>query len=101
MLKKVRIEVEEPTPDQAVAALHSYETAMLVAEAERFELNYRPPVSYDDFEHLFSRELIEEVIEYDASLPGYHARRVVAFRRLDGRMSNWNDSEPDELQSRA
>jgi hypothetical protein len=96
MLKRFRIEVEEPTADACVHALNSYELALLVEEAKRFELTYREPLSYDDLADLFSRELHEEVIEYDkdASDRGhtfYRGRRVVALKRVDGRQWSLDD----------
>ena len=37
------------------------------------------------FNDELGREITEEVIEFDASLPGYRGRRVVAYKRLDTR----------------
>lgn len=117
MLTKVRIEVEEQTVAETVDALARYESAIMTAEAQRFDAQWpheyvadplsheaRPleprrvdpePMYHWDLESLpdyalqLGRELIEEVIEYDPSLPGWKGRIVVAYRRLDGRESHF------------
>lgn len=37
------------------------------------------------FNDHFGREITEEVIEFDATIPGYNGRRVIAFNRVDTR----------------
>ncbi len=37
------------------------------------------------FRSRLQRGVTDEVIEYDASIPGYKGRRVVQFRRVDTR----------------
>jgi hypothetical protein len=97
MLTRVRIEVEESTPEQCVLTLAKYEHAIQREEARRwgFELlaNGAPKfhawedelVHRDFYNEQLGRELMEEVIEYDDGLPGYRARRVVRYTRLDTR----------------
>ena len=41
------------------------------------------------FNSELGRELVEEVIEFDEGLPGYRARRVVRFTRVDMRRSTF------------
>lgn len=101
MLRKLRIEVEEATPDECVETLTKYEHALQAQEAKRYGAYF--PVQSDDpprrldhtwdeqvdardfFNSELGREVLEEVIEYDPSLPGYRGRRVVAFQRIDTR----------------
>lgn len=96
MLLKVRIEVEEPTPESAVLALTKYEHAIQLAEVNRFGLEYtsddRKHHEWDEglvprsfYNEQLGRELVEEVIEYDQTIPAYKARRVVRFTRIDTR----------------
>lgn len=102
MLRKFRIEVEEESPDRCVETLTKYEHALVAQEVKRYG-DYFPQASgydprskldhpWDDevakrnfFNGELGREVIEEVIEYDPSLPGYKGRRVVAFTRVDTR----------------
>jgi len=44
-----------------------------------------PLAERDFYNSELTREITEEVIEYDDSLPGYRGRRVVVFTRLDTR----------------
>ena len=44
------------------------------------------------YNEVLGREVTDEVIEYDASLPGYKGRRVVQFRRLDTRSSGLREA---------
>ena len=46
------------------------------------------------FEMELGSELIEEVIEYDKTLPGWKGRRVVEYRRLDMRDDHFQPIEP-------
>ena len=46
-----------------------------------------PLAERDFYNEQLSREITEEVIEYDSSLPGYKGRRVVVFTRIDTRSS--------------
>jgi hypothetical protein len=57
-------EAEYPTPD------------------EPWSVSVEDRTGYDE---LLGREIHEEVIEYDATLPGYRGRRVVAYDRVDTR----------------
>lgn len=66
LLEPISAEGEYPTPE------HPWEHGLV------------PRWFYNE---LLGRELAEEVIEYDESLPGYRARRVVHFVRLDTRRS--------------
>jgi hypothetical protein len=45
-------------------------------------------------EELAKYEHALQVIEYDASLPGYRGRRVVRFKRIDTR--SWNYGRADQ-----
>lgn len=101
MLRKVRIEVEEDTPEACVEALSKYEHAIQQQEAKRYQ--YLWPADPDGHpaiednawrigvaaRHFYNqelgREIKEEVIEFDPSLPGYRGRRIVEFVRLDTR----------------
>lgn len=44
-----------------------------------------PVVDRGFYNSELGREVTDEVIEYDPSLPGYKGRRVVQFKRLDSR----------------
>jgi hypothetical protein len=95
MLKRVRIEVEAGSPDEAVCDLTKYEHALQAAEAERYGLgrvagdtfrNWGISVGQREFyNEELGREITEEVIEYDAGGPSYLGRRVVQYRRIDNR----------------
>jgi hypothetical protein len=99
MLKRFRIEVESESPDACVEELWKYEHALQVTEAERYGLGYTDQsfvvenvigweatiAERSFYNERLGREVHEEVIEYDRKLPGYRARRVVAFIRLDTR----------------
>lgn len=98
MLKRVRIEVEAATADAAVEELTKYEHAIQTAEAERYGLGYTssdfvvPAAKWGTplgerrfYDERLGRELTEEVIEFDPGGPGYRARRVVRFVRIDNR----------------
>lgn len=109
MLTQVRIQVEEQTVGEVVDALARYEAAITTAEAQRFDaqwpheyttdplqpgvprrLSPEPSFHWDlveipEYDFQLGRELVEEVIEFDSGLPGWKGRRVVRYRRLDGR----------------
>ncbi len=97
MLKRMRIEVDgEDSAAACEAALTKYEHALQVVEARRYGLHRsspseevgdwdREPVDRDFFSWDLGREVTDEVIEYDPSVPGYRGRRVVQFRRIDTR----------------
>lgn len=97
MLTRIRVEVSgEDSAAAAEAALTKYEHAIQVTEALRFNLfgagrgpvydGWDEPIANRDFFNpVLGREVTDEVIEYDASLPGYKGRRVVQFTRIDTR----------------
>lgn len=105
MLKKIRIEVEEPTPEACVEALNKYEHAVQQQEAKRF--HHLWPIDEEEhiedvpwsfgvsarryYNDLLSREIEEEVIEYDSGGPSYLGRRVIIYRRLDTRHPIYSD----------
>lgn len=111
MLTRIRIEVsDEDSAAATEAALTKYEEALHQVEGRRFGL----PLSYEvldldwekptgervgNFNEELGREVTDEVIEYDASLPGYKGRRVVQFRRLDTRSGS--DPTPEGNASEA
>lgn len=119
MLTKVRIEVEEQTVAETVDALARYEAALTVAEAQRYDTQWpheyvvdplqsgehrrrdpEPSYHWDlaelpDYGFQLGRELVEEVIEYDQSIPAWKGRMVVAYRRLDGREGGVVFIDPD------
>jgi hypothetical protein len=112
MLTRVRIEVEEETAEKCVEALMKYEHALHQQETRRYRLLWpisaggehvnTPEEEYPTPDHPWSddavprsfcnsqlgREITEEVIEYDQSLPGYRGRRVVVFTRIDTRRAS-------------
>jgi hypothetical protein len=111
MLTRFRIEVEGA--DSAAACeeeLAKYEHALQVAEAQRYGIGYEREdgtirdarfsdwangaVVRDFYNTQLGREVTDEVIEYDASLPGYRGRRVVRFKRIDTR--SWNYGRADQ-----
>jgi hypothetical protein len=53
-----------------------------------------PVVDRGFYNSELGREVTDEVIEYDASLPGYKGRRVVCFRRLDTRGAKDGETTP-------
>lgn len=99
MLRKIRIEVEEATPEACVEALNKYEHAIQQQEAKRY--HHLWPIDEEDhiedvpwsygvaarryYHSLLGREILEEVIEYDASGPYYKGRRIVTCNRVDTR----------------
>lgn len=99
MLTRIRIEVEgEDSAAACEEALSKYEHVLQEAEINRFRsLNEVavpkvPATRWDtsildrDFYNAYhGREVTDEVIEYDSSVPGYKGRRVVHFRRIDTR----------------
>lgn len=125
MLKSVRIEVEEETAERCVEALWKYEHGIQVMEAQRFAggwpiqlssgggLPEIPEEQYRIHMHPWSdgvvprsffngelgRELVEEVIEYDESIPAYRGRRVLRFVRLDMRDMRFVPLEVVELET--
>jgi len=93
MLTRFRIEVEEQTADECVSALANYEQALVDDELRRYALLDADMANSDDelylraAAELLGREVTEEVISFDETIPGYRGRRVVHFRRVDGRES--------------
>lgn len=104
MLTRFRIEVEESDATTCVESLDRYELMLHLAESSRYGLLYaggdacelaNEPFTVEQWVHgqsrssfhseKLGREVTDEVIEFDVSLPGYRARRVVAFKRLDTR----------------
>ncbi len=100
MLTRIRIEVEgEDSAAAAEEALTKYEHSIQVAEYERryvaagreikgthaLPVWNTPVVNRDFYNERLGREVTDEVIEYDPSLPGYKGRRVVQYRRIDTR----------------
>lgn len=99
MLTRIRIEVEgEDSAAACEEALTKYEHAIQTAEYERYVAAGReikgthtlpvwstPVVERNFYNGQLGREVTDEVIEYDASIPGYKGRRVVCFRRIDTR----------------
>lgn len=101
MLIKVRIEVEEDSAEKCVETLSKYEHAIQQQEAKRFQYLWPctseglPPIEDHAwkigvaarcfYEEELGREVVEEVIEYDSTLPGYKGRRIVRYSRLDTR----------------
>lgn len=94
MLKRVRIEVEgEESAAATEMALTKYEHALQVVECQRFDVggmtetvhahNHPEPIRIE-----LGRQVTDEVIEFDPSLPGYKGRRIVKFTRLDTRMTD-------------
>src|SRR5687767_2931245 len=114
MLTRFRIEVEEETADEAVAALSKYERLLHLTEMGRYDawtVKVAPEEVYeglrwdnphdgeaDFYNELLGRELREEVIEYDETIPGYRGRRVVALTRVDTR-SRGNPKSLTEITS--
>jgi hypothetical protein len=118
MLTRIRIEVEGA--DSAAACeeeLSKYEHAMQVTEAQRYGIGYeyietekginqssathRPwdfsVETRDFYNSQLGREVTDEVIEYDASLPGYRGRRVVQFKRMDTRAYTYGRADQHEV----
>lgn len=85
MLTRIRIEVEEHSPEQCVRSLDKYEHVLMCEEAVRWEFEGTQIVSGTWYGGDMGRELMEEIIEYDEGVPGYKARRVVRYSRLDTR----------------
>lgn len=110
MLRKFRIEVEEESPDKCVETLTKYEHALQAQEVKRYASYFPVSATHEGIDPVdekrlneldhdwnesigarsffngeLGREVVEEVIEYDPSLPGYRGRRVVAFTRIDTR----------------
>ena len=99
MLTRIRIEVEgEDSAAACEEALSKYEHALQETEIDRFRsLNevdvpkvpatrWSTPIAERDFYNGYhGREVTDEVIEYDPSIPGYKGRRVVQFKRVDTR----------------
>lgn len=101
MLTRIRIEVEgEDSAAATEEALTKYEHGITYMEATRCQLGkggdpagWRRDLSeIPSYAEEFGREVTDEVIEYDASLPGYKGRRVVQFRRLDTRSSGLREA---------
>lgn len=85
MLKRVRIEVEgEESAAACSMAFDRYEHALHVAEGDRFQIGGRT-TERDWAQDQLGREVTDEVIEFDPSVPGYRGRRVVRYERLDTR----------------
>jgi len=111
MLTRIRIEVEgEDSAAATEAALTKYEHALQITEAQRHGIGViiepgdeRAPMFARDgwkqsvvdrgfYNEELGREVTDEVIEFDPSLPGYKGRRVVQFRRIDTRSSAARES---------
>ena len=105
MLRRVRIEVEEPTAEACVEALNKYEHAIQQQEAKRY--HHLWPIDESDhiedvpwsygvaarrfYNDLLGREIVEEVIEFDAGGPYYHGQRDVRYDRIDTRHPVYSD----------
>jgi hypothetical protein len=88
MLTRIRIEVsDEDSAAATTEALDRYERAVSESEAARFGME-AATIRKDVLADRLGRDVTDEVIEYDASLPGYKGRRVVCFKRLDTRSEN-------------
>lgn len=102
MLKKLRIEVEEASAEECVEALSRYEHAIQQQEAKRFQYLWPAQTDYEivPIEDLpwkigsaarryygeeLGREVREEVIEYDTTIPSYKGRRIIEYTRIDTR----------------
>lgn len=102
MLTRIRIEVEEDSPEACVETLSKYEHAIQQQEAKRYQylwpsdLDGHPAIEDNAWKigvaarHFYNeelgREIAEEVIEFDAKRDGgYRGRRVVTFTRVDTR----------------
>lgn len=107
LLTRIRIEVSDEASTAAVTnELDRYERAVMASEAMRHgrklpqsahevldrTCELRPDPDLADF---LGREVTDEVIEYDASLPGHKGRRVVRFKRLDTRGEAEAPPKPD------
>jgi hypothetical protein len=118
MLTRIRIEVEGADSAAACEAeLTKYEHAMQVTEAQRFGIGYESHQtdqgasqssaqhcpwevsveSRDFYNPQLGREVTDEVIEYDSSLPGYKGRRVVQFKRIDMRGQSFGRADQHEV----
>jgi hypothetical protein len=88
MLTRVRFDVSgEDSAAATEAILDKYEAELMAFEAARFDLSFANG-DWEDIaglRELLGREVNDEVIEFDPSLPGYKGRRVVQFRRVDTR----------------
>lgn len=107
MLTKVRIEVEEPTPEACVEALNKYEHALQQQEAKRY--HHLWPIDEEEhiedvpwtygvaarrfYNELLGREIVEEVIEFESGRLHYHGRRVVRYIRTDTRHPVYSDDD--------
>ena len=101
MLKKIRIEVEEDSAEACVETLSKYEHAIQQQEAKRYQYLWPcteeglPPIedlpwkigvaARGYYNGELGREIKEEVIEFDPTLPGYRGRRIVEYVRVDTR----------------
>lgn len=104
MLSRIRIEVsDEETAAACEEGLDAYEGSIQRLEAKRFGFAVQYVDGGDwhdsettDYGDKLGREVTDEVLEYDPSIPGYKGRRVVQFRRLDTRSSHIADPEHSE-----
>jgi hypothetical protein len=112
MLTRIRIEVEgEDSAAATEEALTKYEHALQVTEAQRHGIAYGdggaqyaehwkvPGVERDHYNSQLGREVTDEVIEYDPSLPGYKGRRVVCFKRIDTRSPAFTEPKTEAATS--
>jgi hypothetical protein len=102
MLTRIRIEVsDEESAATAEMTLDKYEAELMAFEAGRRDLSFAN-MDWEDIDGLralLGREVTDEVIEFDSSLPGYKGRRVVQFRRIDTRSANLAPVESTEASS--
>ena len=107
MLKKIRIEVEEHSPEACVDSLNKYEHAIQQQEAKRY--HHLWPIDEEDhiedvpwsygvnarryYNDLLGRVIMEEVIEYASDGTYYKGRRVVHYERVDTRHPVYSDDE--------
>lgn len=107
MLTRIRIEVSDEDSAAAVTEeLDRYERAITASEETRYGrklgqsaheiLDRTSPLRLDSPDDFLGREITDEVIEYDPSLPGYKGRRVVQFKRLDTRSETLRSSQGTE-----
>lgn len=83
---RVRAALAESAAEAHPKHLATVVRGLLVDEGEPVTYPWgHAPVDRDFYNEQLGREVTYEVIEYDASLPGYKGRRVVQFRRVDTR----------------
>lgn len=95
MLTRVRIEVsDEDSAGNCEHTLDKYEHELMAFEAGRFGLSLTGGDWKDmsGLRELLGREVTDEVIEYDPSIPGYKGRRVVKYMRVDTRSERMRET---------